>query len=123
MSESMTIEEQEALAEATADENPAAEVNPASPGEAVAATEAKRKSEPTSYVILEKIAIATPGEDDHYVVVTKGVVAQGADAAVRKAADSLEGITETPRYFLAVPTRSWREIPVSVETKKQLKLG
>lgn len=117
MSTQLTEQEQEQIAEATADETPA----PASPGEAAAA--GKRKSSPTSYVILERIVVATPGEDDRYEIVTKNVVTQGADAAVRKVADELEGITDVPRFFLAIPTRSWREIPVSVETKKQLKLG
>lgn len=112
MSTQLTEQEQEQIAEATADEAPAQE----------AATGAgKRKSAPTSYVILEEFK--TPGDSavPTYKIAAPTTEAQGAEAAVRKAVEGMSEIKEA-RTFLAIPARSWRGITVSVETKQQLKL-
>jgi hypothetical protein len=79
------------------------------------APELKQKG-PTSYVILEKITIETPGEPDHYVILTEGVEAKGNISAIKAAK-----ITDPAgRTFIAIPERSFKEVPVKVKTTEQL---
>jgi hypothetical protein len=83
------------------------------PEDAPTDTPFKQKG-PTSYVILEKITSAT--EPDHYVILTEGVEAKGNISAIKAAK-----ITDPAgRTFIAIPERSFKEVPVKVKTTEQL---
>lgn len=88
---------------------------PASPGEAVAE---KKKQKPTEYHILKLVA-GSSGANESWVVHARNVEAQGAHAAVRKAVKD----DDNGQTFVAVPSRSFQPITVTVETKKQLVLS
>ena len=87
----------------------------ASPGEAVAA---KPKAKLTEYHIL-KLVDASSGANETWKVHARNVEAQGATAAIRKAVTE----SDQAQTFVAVPSRSFQPITVTVETKKQLVLS
>jgi hypothetical protein len=88
---------------------------PASPSAAVAA---KAKSKPTEYHIL-KLDTASAGANEKWTVHARNVEAQGAQAAIRKAVTA----SDQSQTFVAVPSRSFQPITVTVETKTQLVLS
>lgn len=94
----------------------AAPAAPASPAEAVAAP--KGKSRPTEYHIL-KLDVSSAGANEKWTVHARNVEAQGAQAAIRKAVTE----TDQSQTFVAVPSRSFQPITVTVETKTQLVLS
>jgi hypothetical protein len=87
----------------------------ASPGEAVAAPKAKQK--PTEYHVLK--LDTSVGANERWVVHARNVEAQGAHAAIRKAVTA----SDEAQTFVAVPSRSFQPITVTVETKTQLVLS
>ncbi len=89
---------------------------PASPSAAAAAPKPKAKL--TEYHIL-KLAAGSAGASESYTVHARNVEAQGAHAAVRKAVKD----DDNGQTFVAVPSRSFQPITVTVETKKQLVLS
>lgn len=89
---------------------------PASPSEAAAAPKAKQR--PTEYHILKLVA-GSSGASESWTVQARNLEAQGSQAAIRKAVkDDANGQT-----FVAVPSRSFQPITVTVETKTQLLLN
>jgi hypothetical protein len=91
---------------------------PASPSAAVAAPKPKAKAKPTEYHIL-KLDLASAGANEKWTVHARNVEAQGAQAAIRKAVTE----TDQSQTFVAVPSRSFHPITVTVETKTQLVLS
>jgi hypothetical protein len=89
---------------------------PASPGEAAAAPKAKQK--PTEYHILKLVA-ASAGANEQWTVHARNIEAQGGAAAIRKAVTA----SDQAQTFVAVPSRSFQPITVTVETKTQLVLS
>lgn len=94
----------------------------ASTQEAVAV---KKTAKPTSYVVLERQTPASPGSSERWAVFAT-VVAQGAAAAIRKAyatASTERSEGQSALTLVAVPSRSFQPVTVSVETKTQLVLS
>lgn len=89
---------------------------PTSPSAAAAAP--KQKAKPTEYHIL-KLDVASAGANEKWIVHARNVEAQGAQAAIRKAVTE----TDQAQTFVAVPSRSFHPITVTVETKTQLVLS
>ncbi len=87
---------------------------PASPGEAAAA---KSKQKPTEYHILKLSTSA--GANESWTVHARNVEAQGAEAAIRKSVTE----SDSSQTFVAVPSRSFQPITLTVETKTQLVLS
>lgn len=82
-----------------------------------AAAETKKKAKPTEYHILK--LVLSSGSEEQWAVHARNVEAQGAHAAVRKAVKD----QDTGQTFVAVPSRSFQPITVTVETKTQLVLS
>jgi hypothetical protein len=87
---------------------------PASPSAAVAA---KAKSKLTEYHILKLDTSA--GANERWSIHARNVEAQGTQAAIRKAVTA----SDQAQTFVAVPSRSFQPITVTVETKTQLVLS
>lgn len=87
---------------------------PASPSEAAVA---KPKSRLTEYHILK--LVLSSGSEEQWAIHARNVEAQGAQAAVRKAIKD----QDSGQTFVAVPSRSFQPITVTVETKTQLVLS
>jgi hypothetical protein len=79
---------------------------------------AKAKQKPTEYHIL-KLAAGSAGASESWTVHARNVEAQGAHAAIRKAVKE----SDQSQTFVAVPSRSFQPITVTVETKTQLVLS
>ena len=83
------------------------------------APETKAKA-PTEYHVLRVLPGTSPSDPYRYELVGENVPAPGgAPAAVRATVVA----SEKPQTFIAVPSRSWKPITVTVETKTQLKLS
>ena len=78
----------------------------------------KEKAKPTEYHIL-KLVLGSQGANESWTVHARNVEAQGAHAAIRKAVTE----TDQSQTFVAVPSRSFQPITVTVETKTQLVLS
>lgn len=70
----------------------------------------------TSYVILERINVAAPGESgtDEYQV-CETIEARAADQAIRSYVETLDEGAKSGT-FVAVPARSWRPVTVTPKT-------
>jgi hypothetical protein len=90
------------------------------PEAAVAAevTPEKKAQALTSYHVMRQITPGSPGEPQRWEVHAAYVEAQSGQAAIRGSAVA----SEKPQTFIAVPSRSFRPVTVTVETKTQLKL-
>ncbi len=66
----------------------------------------------TTYLVLRALADTRGG----YAPV-QTIEASSSDAAIRAVAGDAEGV------YVAVPSRSWNEVSVKVETKTQVRLG
>jgi hypothetical protein len=88
---------------------------PASPSEAAEAPKPKQK--PTEYHILK--LVDSSGATESYTVHARNIEAQGSQAAIRKAVTA----SDQAQTFVAIPSRSFQPITVTVETKTQMKLS
>ncbi len=70
----------------------------------------------TTYHVLELHDAST------YKLVSENIAAGNAEAAIR-AHVAKNGGPAVPVSYIAVPSRSWKPVTVSVETKTVLKLG
>lgn len=84
-----------------------------------AAAPAEKAKAPTEYHILKLIPATAPGAPDRYELIHENVQAASGPAAVRKV---VEGASDKPQTFIPMPSRSWKPVTVTVETKTQLKL-
>ena len=80
-------------------------------------------AEPTTYIVLRRIVTDEPAEAWE-VVLTEGVDARSADAAIRvAAADDFGHLrNEQPCTYVAVPARSWKPVKVAAVQTTILKL-
>lgn len=79
-----------------------------------------RKSEPREYTVLQRRAASSPGSPEAWEVYTK-VVASSKEEAIRKAFAT--GGAEGTVSLVAVTSRSFKPVTVTVETKTQLVLS
>jgi hypothetical protein len=86
------------------------------PGEAIAAVE-KKKAKATEYHVLK--LVTSSGANEQWTIHARNVEAQGAQAAIRKSVTA----SDQAQTFVAVPSRSFQPITVTVETKTQLVLS
>lgn len=82
--------------------------------------EAEVAKAPTEYHVLRVLPGTSPSDPHRYELVGENVPAPGGASAAVK---TVVVASEKPQTFIAVPSRSWKPITVTVETKTQLKLS
>ena len=86
--------------------------------ETAEAEKPKRQNKPTDYHIL-KLDPGSVGANERWTIHARNVEAQGGQAAIRKSV----GEGDVNQTFVAIPSRSFQPITVTVETKQQLVLS